>query len=462
MYVKRKPAVMLVAGLAACFGLSAALGASPAGSDVKLPKIEFRDLKLDNGLRVILVPDHSAPVYAIDVCYNVGSRNERPGRTGFAHLFEHMMFQGSENVGKGEHFIQVVNNGGGMNGTTNEDRTTYFEELPKNQLDLGLFLEADRMRSLNLNQANLDNQRNAVQEERRQGVDNQPYGRANLDIDNLAYDNFAYKHSTIGSMTDLNAASIQDVTDFFRTYYAPNNAVLTLVGDFDPDDALAKVKKYFGAIPSQPPPPKVLLDEEPHYGERREVISDPLARLPEIDLAYHIPAGNTPDNYAAQQVGIILGEGDSSRLYQHLVKEKQLASEVSVQNDARIGVSQLYITATPRPGVKVEDLEKALDEEIAVLVKDGVTPEELAKAKIHLLRQFIERRRSTLFTAILIGNYTVYFDDPNLINTIVEKESAVTLEQANAVAKKYLVKDQRTVVITLPAAGESGSEKAGQ
>jgi zinc protease len=462
MYVKRKPAVMLVAGLAACFGLSPSLGASPAGSDVKLPKIEFRDLKLDNGLRVILVPDHSAPVYAIDVCYNVGSRNERPGRTGFAHLFEHMMFQGSENVGKGEHFIQVVNNGGGMNGTTNEDRTTYFEELPKNQLDLGLFLEADRMRSLNLNQANLDNQRNAVQEERRQGVDNQPYGRANLDIDNLAYDNFAYKHSTIGSMTDLNAASIQDVTDFFRTYYAPNNAVLTLVGDFDPDDALAKVKKYFGAIPSQPPPPKVLLDEEPHYGERREVISDPLARLPEIDLAYHIPAGNTPDNYAAQQVGIILGEGDSSRLYQHLVKEKQLASEVSVQNDARIGVSQLYITATPRPGVKVEDLEKALDEEIAALVKDGVTPEELAKAKIHLLRQFIERRRSTLFTAILIGNYTVYFDDPNLINTIVEKESAVTLEQANAVAKKYLVKDQRTVVITLPAAGESGAEKAGQ
>src|SRR5271156_6183442 len=373
-----------------------------------------------------------------------------------------MMFEGSANVGKGEHFIQVLNNGGGMNGTTNEDRTTYFEELPKNQLDLGLFLEADRMRSLNLNQANLDNQRNAVQEERRQGIDNQPYGRANLDIDNLAYDNFAYKHSTIGSMSDLNAASLQDVTDFFRTYYAPNNAVLTLVGDFDSDEALDKVKKYFGAIPSQPPPPKVLLDEEPHYGERREVISDPLARLPEIDIAYHIPAGNTPDNYAAQQVGIILGEGDSSRLYQHLVKEKQLASEVSVQNDARIGVSQLYITATPRPGVKIEDLEKALDEEIAAIVKDGVTPEELAKAKTKLLRQFIDRRRSTLFTAILIGNYTVYFDDPNLINTIVDKEHAVTLEEVNAVAKKYLVTDQRAVVITYPAAYEKASSKGAQ
>jgi predicted Zn-dependent peptidase len=462
MHGKRKSRVALVAGLAACLGLSAALGAAPAGSDVKLPKIEFRDLRLDNGLRVILVPDHSAPVYAIDVCYNVGSRNERPGRTGFAHLFEHMMFEGSENVGKGEHFIQVLNNGGGMNGTTNEDRTTYFEELPKNQLDLGLFLEADRMRSLNLNQDNLDNQRNAVQEERRQGIDNQPYGRANLDIDNLAYDNFAYKHSTIGTMADLNAASLQDVTDFFRTYYAPNNAVLTLVGDFDPDDALARVKKYFGAIPAQPAPPKVLLDEEPHYGERREVISDPLARLPQIDIAYHISAGNTPDHYAAEQIAIILGEGDSSRIYQRLVKEKQLASEVSVQTDARIGVSQLYITATPRPGVKLEDLEKALDEEIAAIVKDGVTPEELAKAKTKLLRQFIDRRRSALFTSILIGNYAVYFDDPNLINTIVEKEGAVTREQANAVARKYLVKDQRSVVITLPAAGQTGGAKAGK
>src|SRR6202034_3024295 len=311
------------------------------GQGVKIANLELRDTKLDNGLRVILVPDHSAPVYAINVTYNVGSRNERPGRTGFAHLFEHMMFQGSANVGKGEHFIQVLNNGGGMNGTTNEDRTTYFEELPKNQLDLGLFLEADRMRALNVTQANLDNQRNAVQEERRQGIDNQPYGRAQLDLDNLAYDNFAYKHSTIGSMTDLNAASIDDVKDFFRIYYAPNNAVLTLVGDFDPDEALAKVKQYFGSLPSQPTPPKVLLDEEPHYGERRETIYDPLARLPEIDIAYHIPPGNTPDNYAVQQLAIVLGQGESSRLYQRLVKEKQLASDVSVQADARIGVSQL-------------------------------------------------------------------------------------------------------------------------
>jgi len=453
--------IVAILGIAALLGLAAALQASPNGDDeVKLPKLELREVKLDNGLRVILVPEHSAPVYAIDVAYNVGSRNERPGRTGFAHLFEHMMFQGSQNVGKGEHFIQVLNNGGGMNGTTNEDRTTYFEELPKNQLDLGLFLEADRMRALNITQANLDNQRNAVQEERRQGVDNQPYGRAELDVDNLAYDNFAYKHSTIGSMTDLNAASVGDVKDFFRIYYAPNNAVLTLVGDFDPDEALAKVKKYFGSIPAQPEPPKVDLSDEPHYGERRETIYDPLARLPQIDIAYHIPAGNTPGNYAADELAIILGQGESSRFYQRLVKDKQLASQITVQADHRIGLSQFYIEANPRPGVKVEDLEKGIDEEIATIVKGGITPEELAKAKRELLIQFIERRRSALRTAILIGDYAVYFNDPDLINTIEAKRNAVTVEQVDAILKTFFVTDQRTVIITYPTAGEAASKEA--
>jgi predicted Zn-dependent peptidase len=461
----RKMRAAALAGLGLALGLGGVWSAASAqdqAASVKVPKLDVRDLKLENGLRVILVPDHSAPVFGIDVCYNVGARNERPGRTGFAHLFEHMMFEGSENVAKGEHFVLVFNNGGNMNGTTNEDRTTYFEELPKNQLDLALFLESDRMRALNVTQANLDNQRNAVQEERRQGIDNQPYGRAQLDVDNLSYDNFAYKHSVIGSMTDLNAASIDDVKDFFRIYYAPNNAVLTLVGDFDPDEALAKIKKYFGAIPAQPTPPKVDLSEEPHYGERREIVYDPLARLPEIDMAYHIPAGNTPENYAAQQLTYVLGQGESSRFYQRLVKEKQLASEVNVQADTRIGTSQLYISANPRPGVKVEDLEKAIDEEIATVVKSGVTPEELAKAKSQLLRQFIERRRSALFTAVLIGNYTVYFNDPNLINTIVDKERAVTVEDVNAVAKKFLVRDQRSVVITYPAADEKASSKGAQ
>jgi zinc protease len=434
-----------------------------AQADVKVPVLALKDARLANGLRVILAPDHSAPVYAINVTYNVGSRNERPGRTGFAHLFEHMMFEGSQNVGKGEHFILVLNNGGGMNGTTNEDRTMYFEELPKNQLDLGLYLEADRMRALNITQANFENQRQTVEEERRQSIDNQPYGKADLDIDSLSYDNFAYKHPTIGSMADLNASTVQDVADFFRIYYAPNNAVLTLVGDFDPDEALAKIKKYFGSIPAQMPPPKVDLSEDAHYGERRETISDPLARLPRVEMAYHIPPGNTPDNYAAGELADILGQGQSSRMYEHLVREKQLASQVNVRADARIGPSLFYVSATARPGVKIEDLEKAIDDEIAAVAKNGVTADELAKAKTQLLRRFIDQRRSSLNTANTIGRDAVYFDDPNLINTIIDKQDAVTLEQVNAAAKKYLVRDQRTVVTTLPAAtGASGPAAVGQ
>src|SRR5689334_11552471 len=226
----------------------------PASAQTKISPIQFSDTRLSNGLRVIIAEDHYAPVFAIAVSYGVGSRNERPGRTGFAHLFEHMMFKGSQNVGDGEHFYQIFSNGGSMNGTTGNGLTLYFESLPANQLELALFLEADRMRSLEITQAKLDNQRQAVQEERRLRVDNQPYGRSYERFDELFYDNFGYKHSTIGSMEDLNAASVKDVAEFFRVYYAPNNAVLTVVGDFKRDDALQLIRKYFETIPRQPAP----------------------------------------------------------------------------------------------------------------------------------------------------------------------------------------------------------------
>ena len=256
----------------------------------KLPKLQFTDATLDNGLRVIIAPDHTAPVFAISVTYNTGSRNEKQGRTGFAHLFEHLMYEGSANVGKGEHMLLIQNYGGTMNGSTNSDQTNYFEALPKNQLDMALFLESDRMKALNINQANLDNQRNAVQEERRLRVDNQPYGKTDEELEALAYDSFPYHHSVIGSMEDLNAASIDDVKDFFRIYYAPNNAVLVLTGDLEPTDALAKVKKYFGSIPKQTAPPPVNASEPDHDKERRKTITDSLARLPQISAVYNAPA----------------------------------------------------------------------------------------------------------------------------------------------------------------------------
>ncbi len=432
-----------------------------AAATARIPRLEFSDQKLQNGLRVIIAPDHSAPVFSIAVTYNVGSRNERPGRTGFAHLFEHMMFQGSENVGKGEHFILVFNNGGGMNGTTNEDRTNYYETLPKNQLDLALFLESDRMRSLVVNQTNLDNQRNAVQEERRLGIDNQPYGKAYVDIDNISYDNFAYKHSTIGSMRDLNAATVEDVREFFRIYYAPNNAVLTLVGDLEPAETLEKVRKYFESIPSQPAPPKVDLTEPEHYGERRETIYDPLARLPQIIMSYHIPPGNTEGNYAMQVLGNILGTGESSRLYQHLVKEKQLATEVHVQVDARIGPSMFYITAMPRPGVKPEDLEKGIYDEIEAVKKSGVTEREMEKARTQFLRQQIQSRQSSLTTASAMGQFAVYFNDPDLVNTQFDKLSAVTSKQVQEAANKYAIPRERCVITTLPA-NQAGKPASGR
>src|SRR6476660_1856612 len=205
-------------------------------------RVDYKETTLKNGLRVITVEDHDAPVIAVSVNYNVGSRDERRGRTGFAHLVEHMMFKGSEQVGPGEHFTLIFNNGGNMNGTTSEDRTLYFETLPANQLDLGLFLEADRMWSLDINKDNLDNQRNAVQEERRLGVDNVPYGKTFEAINEQAYKNFAYSHSVIGSMADLNAADVSDVRTFFKTYYAPNNAVLSVVGDFKTAECLEKIR----------------------------------------------------------------------------------------------------------------------------------------------------------------------------------------------------------------------------
>src|SRR5437763_2284203 len=232
------------------------------------PTAKISDTTLPNGLRVIISEDHAAPVFSIVVNYNVGSRNERKGRTGFAHLFEHMMFKGSENVGQGEHPYLMFMNGGNMNGTTNKDRTLYYEVLPSNQVDLALFLEADRMKSLAITKENLENQINAVQEERRSGVDNQPYGKTGELVPELAYENFAYKHSVIGSMTDLSAATVQDVADFFRMYYAPNNAIVSIVGDVDTKTTLEKVKKYFGGIARQPTPPAVDMTEPPRAEER--------------------------------------------------------------------------------------------------------------------------------------------------------------------------------------------------
>jgi predicted Zn-dependent peptidase len=410
----------------------------------------FTEHKLKNGLRVILSEDHSAPTYSIALTYNVGSRDERKGRTGFAHLFEHMMFQGSENVGKGEHFILIFNNGGNMNGTTNADRTNYFQTLPANQLDLGLFLESDRMRSLAINQANLDNQRSTVQEERRLGVDNRPYGKTFETVSETAYDNFAYQHSTIGSMADLSAASREDVAAFFKTYYAPNNAVLTLVGDFKSGAALGKVRKYFESIPAQTPPPAPDMTEPEQMAERRKTIEDTFAPLPRIDIVYKIPAGNTPDYYALEVLGSIIGGGQSSRLYQTLVKERQLAASIYAGAGERRGPGLGQIVVTPQPGKDLAEIEKAIYQEIERVKNEPAAEWELEKIRMMMRRQRAQMLQSTLFRAILLGQFAVYYNDPGLVNVLEQKRAAVTREDLQRVARKYLNDKNRTVIITMP------------
>jgi predicted Zn-dependent peptidase len=429
----------------------AALGATlPA--QTSSTAIKFTETRLANGLRVIISEDHAAPVYSIVVHYLVGSKDERKGRTGFAHLFEHMMFKGSQNIGPGEHFMQVFINGGTMNGTTNKDRTLYFETLPSNQLDLGIFLEADRMKSLEITKENLDNQRNAVQEERRLGLDNQPYGRTFEAVDTLAYDNPAYEHSVIGSMEDLNAASVEDVASFFKTYYAPNNAVLAIVGDVDTKTTLEKVRKAFEPIPSQPPPPKVDLTEPKQTAERRQQLDDPLARLTRLDIVYKVPPRLTGDDDALQVLGTVLSSGRSSRLFQKIVREQQLAPNVSAGRDGAIGPGLFRVVGTVSPGKTADALEAALYAEIDRVKSGPIEEWEIEKARNNAKRGVVGGLTSSLQRAIQLAEFAASYDDAHLINQRVDRLMKVTAADVQRVARTYLVPENRTVVVTNPKA----------
>ncbi len=426
----------------------------------KIQPIKFSDTRLSNGLRVIISEDHYAPVFAIAVSYGVGSKDERLGRTGFAHLFEHMMFKGTDQLGAGRHCVRTFNHGGSMNGTTNTDRTRYYEILPKNQLDLGLFLEADRMRSLAVTKENLDNQRQAVQEERRQALDNQPYGKSSERFTELAFDNFAYKHSVIGSMEDLNAASVEDVKSFFRTYYAPNNAVIALVGDLDTAATLGKIRKYFGDIPGTEGPKPVDLTGPEMTGERRETMEDKLARLARVVIGYKVPSATSADSPALSALGQILGGGESSRLYQKAVKEKELCTGVGSGNGARMGPSLFQATCTVRAGKSIQEAESVISEEAARLVAAPVTDKELQRVRTSARRGAVGMRESVLTRAVNLADNAALYDDPNRINTNMERMLAVTAADIQRVARTYLRRDHRVVIHTLPAAEAPGTAPA--
>ncbi len=424
---------------------------------LKLLPTPIQQFNLSNGLRIIFCEDHAVPVVSVALYYDVGSRNEKFGRTGFAHLFEHMMFQGSENVPKAAHFQYIFNAGGTMNGTTSTERTNYYETVPASHLPLALWLESDRMRSLKVTQENLDNQRSAVQEEKRLRYDNQPYVNAFLRINELIFKNPANAHSTIGSMEDLDAATIEDVQEFFRIYYAPNNAVLAIVGDFETSEAMELVRKYFEDIPSQPAPPPVDVSEPEEVAEANEIFNDNLAPAPAFVLGWKIPSRRTPDFYALSLAGTLIFEGDSSRLYQKLVKGDE--SVVSIQGgiDERRGPSALYIFALPKPGEEVAAIREQIFDEIRSLRTSGPTSAEMEKLQNSLCNDVVRGRQSTMYRAQRLAEFGLYDNDPTQFDSELDEYLAVTPEDIRSAVERYLDIDNRVVLDIVPAAASESA-----
>jgi len=415
--------------------------------------VNFREHQLANGLRVILCEDHTAPTVSVSLAYDVGSRDERPGQSGFAHLFEHMMFQGSENVGKGEHFLLIQNNGGSMNGTTSSERTNYYQTLPANQLDLALFLEADRMKSLAVTAANFENQRATVIEERRQNYDNRPYGRSSELLPELVFENFANSHSTIGSMADLEAFTFEQAQAFHHAYYTPNNCVLALVGDVDPEHALARIEHYFGDIPAGARPEAPNVDEPEPIDERRSTYIDPLARLARIDIAYPTPPANSADFQALQLLTMTLSGGQSSRLYQEIVLKQEALSAGAFAQERR-GPSMLVVAAF---GPDAAQAERALLREIERVRTEPVDVWELEKAKLTMRRQICQQLLSTVTRANLLAIYAVFYQDPDFINRRLDLFDQVSAPDLIRVAQRYLSPERRRTLLTLPPAQEKAA-----
>lgn len=408
-----------------------------------LPPIPIEQYTLSNGLRVVLSQDNSVPVVSVAVYYDTGSRNEKKGRTGFAHLFEHMMFQGSENVKKAEHFQYVEKVGGSLNGTTNTERTNYFEVVPANQLPTALWLESDRMRSLKITKENLDNQREAVKEEKRLRRDNQPYGQVFDLVNEMTYKNFANSHSTIGSMDDLNAASVEDVAEFFRIYYAPNNAVLVICGSFETKEAKALINKYFSTIPSQPKPEQVDVSEPAEVAEKSKTFVDKLAPFPAFLMSWKIPARNTPEFKALSLAGKLLYDGESSRLYLKLVKGEESILQLFGLNSTRRGPSSALIGAIPKPGKDPKQIRQAMLNEIKNMAMNGPTADEMKKLHNQLLNEQVQGRQTSLFRAMRIAEATLFDGNPNLVNTELDELLKITPEQIKAAVNKYLNTDNR-------------------
>jgi predicted Zn-dependent peptidase len=428
---------------------------------VPVPKVLFTESRLPNGLRLIISEDHVAPVAAVNVWYNVGSKHEVPGKTGFAHLFEHVMFQGSAHVGKTEHMALVQAAGGTMNGTTWLDRTNYFETMPSHQLAIALWLEADRMGTLleALSQENLDNQRAVVKNEKRWSYDNRPYGSwTEKMLGSIFPAGHPYHHPTIGSMEDLDAASVEDVKAFFRLHYAPNNAVLSVVGDVDPGQVRQLVERFFGNIPANPNLPAALPDMSLPAsigGEIREVVPDRVP-LPRIHFGFRGPLFGDPRLDALDLAGQILVGGKGSRLHRRLVRDERIAQDVALFSMGLVaGASITAGWATARPGVDLVRLETAFWEELERLTKELVSDDELERAKALTEADELGAIQRVEEKADRLSMYATLFDDPEMINRILPRYLSTTAEQIRDVCASVFRPDNRVVLTYLPTTGEA-------
>jgi zinc protease len=451
--------------LALCALLPAGLPAQ-TGAAAEAGRIAYEQFTLPNGLRVIYSEDHSTPVVSVDVWYDVGSRNERIGRSGFAHLFEHMMFQGSAHVKKAEHFQLVQRAGGTLNGSTQEDRTNYFETVPSNRLNLALWLEADRMRSLAITQENFENQRETVKEERRLGMDNRPYAAAFTDGLAWPFDSagcFAYAHTVIGSMDDLNAARLPDVQAFFNTYYAPNNATLVVVGDFIPAELRRLVNAYYGGVPGHPAPEPVRCDWRVGGGNRRREVRDAQANLDAALRFYRVPEHRSADTPALELLNLILGQGESSRLNVAVVRREKAAVGTGTfvsPGGSRNGPGVWVAFGIVNQGVTAERMDSLIGVQLDSVRANGVTADELEKAKNILRAGFITNRETTLGKAEELHHYLLFHDRLDEINTDLDRILAVTAEDLKRVANTYL--DPANLLLVIVRAGPPPAAPGGQ
>lgn len=407
---------------------------------------------LDNGLRVVLHPDERLPLVAVNLWYHVGSKNERPGRTGFAHLFEHMLFQGSEHVGTNDHFRYVQQVGGVANGSTWYDRTNYYETLPTQHLDLGLWLESDRMGFFlpALTSEKLETQRQVVMNERRQRVDNQPYGRAIERLHELLYpEPHPYHWPVIGYMEDIAAASLEEIEEFFRTWYRPNNTVLTVAGDFEPGRALERVEHWFGDLPPGDVPSFEAPEPPPLEGEPRDVIPDQVG-LPRLYMAFRAPSYGEPGWYAADLLSTILASGKSSVLHQELVYRRQIAQDVSSWVLPTEAAATLCVVATARPGTDPEELETVLSAEIERFRLHEPAGEELERARNWLLTDAYNDLQKLDRRADLLSQNATFFDDPARAASEPERYEAVTGRDVLELARRITPAEQRAVVAIVP------------